>query len=268
MAMPRYAGSVGTTPSVSLADRPAAAHRRRMAHDADKMAAALAAVTEVKAGMLVGLGTGSTAAFAIAEIGRLHAQGLRIEAVATSLATERHAREAGIPIVPLEAVAVIDLAIDGADEVDPQLRAIKGAGGAMLREKIVAAAARRMVVIADGSKRVAQLGAVASLPVEVLPVARAYVAHALAACGGLPIVRGGDDTPVLTDQGNIILDCNFGLIDDPVFLARDLSAIPGVLGHGLFLHEVDALYVADGGVVDRIERPVVAATQKDRIRRN
>jgi ribose 5-phosphate isomerase A len=231
-----------------------------MAHDADKKAAARAAVAEVKDGMLVGLGTGSTAAFAIAEIGRRYTQGLRIEAVATSLATEALARAAGIPILPLEAVAVIDLAIDGADEVDPHLRAIKGAGGAMLREKIVAAAARRMIVIADGSKRVTRLGEAAALPVEVLPIARTYVAHVLAACGGLPIVRGGDDTPTLTDQDNIILDCNFGPIDDPALLAQRLSAIPGVMGHGLFLVEVDALYVAAAGVVDRIERPVVVAT--------
>jgi ribose 5-phosphate isomerase A len=247
---------------VSLADTIAAAHRRRMGHDADKKAAALAAVAEVKDGMLVGLGTGSTAAFAIAEIGRLCAQGLEIKAVATSLATEALAREAGIPIVPLESVAVIDLTIDGADEVDPQLRAIKGAGGAMLREKIVAAAARRMVVIADKSKQVAQLGE-APLPVEVLPIALGYVTHILKAVGGLPILRGGEDSPARTDQGNIILDCSFGPIDDPTLLAQRLSSIAGVMGHGLFLDEVDALYVANEGVVDRIERPVVAETQKD-----
>jgi ribose 5-phosphate isomerase A len=224
-----------------------------MNRDSDKHAAALAAVAEIRDGMLVGLGTGSTAAFAITEIGRLCAEGLQIEAVGTSLATEAHAREAGIPLRPLEEVAVIDLAIDGTDEFDPALRAIKGAGGAMLREKIVATAARRMIVIADGSKRVAQLGH-AALPVEVLPIARAYVAEVLAACGGLPILRGGEATPVLTDQGNIIFDCNFGLIDEPTLLAARLSAIPGVMGHGLFLDEVDTVYVADRGTVDRIER--------------
>jgi ribose 5-phosphate isomerase A len=219
-------------------------------------------------GLLVGLGTGSTAAFATAEIGRLCAQGLRIEAVATSLATEAAARAAGIPIVPLETVAMVDLAIDGADEVDPHLRAIKGAGGAMLREKIVAAAARRMIVIADRSKQVAQLGEAALLPVEVLPIAQAYVRQVLTAVGGLPSLRGGDETPTLTDQGNIILDCTFGPIDDPALLAARLSSIPGVMGHGLFVNEIDALYIADGGVVDRIERPVVAATQKDSMRGN
>jgi ribose 5-phosphate isomerase A len=238
-----------------------------MGHDADKKAAALAAVAEVKDGMLVGLGTGSTAAFAISEIGRLCAQGLQIEAVATSLATEALARAAGIPIVPLESIAVIDLAIDGADEVDPRLQAIKGAGGAMLREKIVAAAARRMVVIADGSKQVAQLGE-AALPVEILPIALGYVSHVLKAVGGLPTLRGGEDDPTRTDQGNIILDCRFGPIDDPKVLAQRLSSIPGVMGHGLFVDEVDALYVANDGAVDRIERPVADPTQKDRIARN
>jgi ribose 5-phosphate isomerase A len=224
-----------------------------MNRDSDKQAAALAAVAEVQDGMLVGLGTGSTAFFVISEIGRLCAEGLRIEAVGTSLATEAHAREVGITLRALETVAVIDLAIDGTDEFDPSLRAIKGAGGAMLREKIVAAAARRMVVIADGSKRVAQLGH-ALLPIEVLPLARAYVADVLAACGGLPTLRGGEASPTLTDQGNIIFDCNFGLIEDPTLLGARLSAIPGVMGHGLFLDEVDAVYVADQGVVERIER--------------
>lgn len=224
-----------------------------MDRDSDKQAAALAAVAEIRDGMLVGLGTGSTAAFAITQIGRLCAEGLRIEAVGTSLATEDHARALGITLRALESVAVIDLAIDGADEFDPSLRAIKGAGGAMLREKIVAAAARRMVVIADGSKRVAALGK-APLPIEVLPIARAYVADVLAACGGLPTLRGGDASPILTDQGNIIFDCNFGPIDDPTLLGQRLSAIPGVMGHGLFLDEIDAVYVADQGVVERIER--------------
>ncbi len=229
-----------------------------MSRDADKQAAALAAVAEVRDGMLVGLGTGSTAAFAITEIGRLCAEGLRIEAVATSLATEAHARTAGIPLLELGSVATIDLAIDGTDEVDPTLRAIKGAGGAMLREKIVAAAARRMVVIADGSKRVAELGA-AALPVEVLPVARAYVADVLAAVGGLPTLRGGESNPTLTDQGNIIFDCRFGPIEAPELLAARLSAIPGVMGHGLFLDEIDAVYLADGGMVERIERSAASS---------
>jgi len=227
-----------------------------VSQDDDKRAAALAAVAEVRDGMLLGLGTGSTAAHAIAAIGRRVAEGLRIEAVVTSLASEAQARTAGIPLRPLETVATVDLAIDGVDEIDSALRAIKGAGGAMLREKIVATAARRMIAIADGSKRVAQLGA-ARLPVEILPLARAFVADALTRLGGRPAIRGGEDAPVRTDQGNIILDCHFGPIGDPATLAACLSAIPGVLGHGLFLSEIDALYVAEGGLVERIERPAV-----------
>jgi ribose 5-phosphate isomerase A len=226
-----------------------------MNRDEDKKAAALAAVAEVEDGMLIGLGTGSTAAFAIAGIGRRCAAGLRIEAVVTSLLSERMARAAGIPLRPMDQVAALDLAIDGADEIDPELRAIKGAGGAMLREKIIAAATRRMIVIADGSKRVVRLGA-ALLPVEILPLAQAFVADRIAAIGGLPILRQAAEALYRTDQGNIILDCRFGPVDDPAALAAHLSAIPGVLGHGLFLDEIDALYVADRGVVDRIERPV------------
>lgn len=227
-----------------------------MSRDEDKRAAALAAVAEVTDGMLIGLGTGSTAAFAIAEIGRRCREGLKIEAVVTSLASEQQARGAGIRLRPLESVAVVDLAIDGVDEIDSGLRAIKGAGGAMLREKIVATAARRMVAIADGSKRVTRLGA-APLPIEILPVAEAYVASMIAALGARPARRGPSDAPYRTDQGNIVLDCHFGLIGDPAGLAARLSAIPGVLGHGLFVDEIDALYVADGGVVEGIARSTV-----------
>ena len=125
---------------------------------------------------------------------------------------------------------------------------------AMLREKVVAASARRMVVIADGSKRVDQLGA-APLPVEVLPFAHQFVAARLRALGAEPVLRKAETDPYLTDQGNLVLDCRFSGLPDPAGLARDLSAIPGVLGHGLFLDEVDAVYVAQDGRVDRIERP-------------
>lgn len=224
-----------------------------MSQDDDKRAAALAAVDEVRDGMLVGLGTGSTAAFAIAEIGRRVAAGLRIEAVATSTASERLARARGIAVLPFDGVAAIDLAIDGADEIDGALHAIKGAGGAMLREKVVAASARRMIVIADGGKRVARLGA-AAVPVEVLPFARGFVAARITALGGVPVLRGGP-APYRTDQDNLVLDCRFPAIPDPRALATALSAIPGLLGHGLFLDEVDAAYLAAAGQVERIERP-------------
>ena len=226
-----------------------------MSQDDDKRAAAIAAAAEVQDGMLVGLGTGSTAAHAIAELGRRCAEGLRIEATATSLASDAQARALGMTVRPFAEIARVDLCIDGADEIDPQLRAIKGAGGAMLREKVVAASAARMVVIADASKRVDQIGA-AAVPIEVLPFAHAYVARALEELGGRPGMRQAAGEPYRTDQGNLVLDTRFGAIDDPAELARALQAIPGMLGHGLFVDEVDALYLATDGRVERIERPV------------
>jgi ribose 5-phosphate isomerase A len=225
-----------------------------MSQDEDKRLAALAAAAEVQDGMLIGLGTGSTAAFLIDELARRSAEGLRIEAVATSLASERQARAGGLTVRPFDDVARVDLCIDGADEIDGACRAIKGAGAAMTREKIVAASATRMVVIADGSKTVAQLGT-APVPVEVLPFARAYVARVVGDLGGTPVLRVRDGRDRLTDQDNIILDTHFGLIADPEALARQLSLIPGVVGHGLFVDEIDAVYVADRSAVTRVERP-------------
>jgi len=222
--------------------------------DDDKRLAAEAAVAEIEAGMLVGLGTGSTAAHAIAAIARRVDEGLRITAVATSLASGRVAVQHRIPLRDFSDVSAVDLVIDGADEIDPQLRAIKGAGGAMLREKIVASAARRMVVIADASKRVSRLGA-ARLPVEVLPFARSFVSVEIARIGGEPALRMTGDRPYLTDQNNIVIDCTFAALDDPERLAAALSAIAGVLGHGLFLSEIHAAYIATDGRVERIERP-------------
>ena len=239
----------------------AAVQRRAMSksmENDDKRAAAVAAVAEVRGGMLVGLGTGSTAAFAIRALGGMVADGLTIRAVATSLASEALARSAGIDVVDLATVdfaagMMIDLTIDGADEIAPDCTAIKGAGGAMLREKIVAAASRRMVVVADGSKRVARLGA-APLPVEVLPFARRFAGAQLAERFARVTLRGGDADPYLTDNRNIVFDCHDILRGSWPDLATALSAIPGVVGHGLFLTEVDAAYIASGGIVTRVER--------------
>lgn len=216
--------------------------------DDDKRRAAEAALDEVRDGMLVGLGTGSTVAFLIDALAARMRDGLRIEAVATSVASTRVAEEHGIAVREFAGVSRVDLTIDGADEIDARLFAIKGAGAAMLREKVVAAASDRMVVIADASKRVAAVGA-AKLPVEVLPFARSFVAARLEAMGAAVDVREGG-----TDNGNLILDARFGTIADPRALAAAIDAVPGALGHGLFLDEVDAAYVADAGVVTRIER--------------
>ena len=222
--------------------------------DDDKRTAALAAVAEVESGMLVGLGTGSTAAHAIAALGERVRQGLAIRAVATSQASWRQAEALGIALLDFADVPTVDLTIDGADEIDDRLRAIKGAGGAMLREKVVAAASTRMVVIADGSKRVAQLGSGAPVPVEVLPFARTFVARRLAELGATACVRGAPEAPARTDGGNIILDARFPTIADAAGLADALATIPGALGHGLFLDEVDAAYIAENGNVTRLER--------------
>ncbi|TCP93795.1 ribose-5-phosphate isomerase [Sphingomonas sp. PP-CE-1A-559] len=217
--------------------------------DDDKKAAASAAVAEVQDGMLVGLGTGSTAALAIQALGDRVAQGLQICAVVTSEASGKLARELGIAILDFATIAQVDLTIDGADEIDSRCFAIKGAGGAMLREKIVAAASARMVVIADGSKRVDRIGA-AKLPVEVLPFAIAYVMRVLMDMGAAPMVRDN----YRTDQGNLVIDCHFADLEDPRATAATLAGIPGILGHGLFLDEVDAAYIATNGVVTRLER--------------
>ena len=221
--------------------------------DDDKRLAAEAAVAEIEAGMLIGLGSGSTAAFAIAAIGARVKAGLAIDAVATSIESARLATRHGIELLDFEDVASVDLVIDGTDEIDPQFRAIKGAGGAMLREKIVASAAKRMVVVADARKRVARLGTM-PVPVEVLPFARSFVAAELRRLGAEPVLRRAGADPYLTDQDNIVFDCAFAAIDTPDDLAAALSAIPGVLAHGLFLREVDAAYIATEGRVDRLER--------------
>ena len=222
--------------------------------DDDKKAAAVAAVQEVQTGMLVGLGTGSTAAFAIRALGERVAEGLAIRAVVTSDASGKLARDVGIEVLDFAAIDHVDLTIDGADEIDSRCFAIKGAGGAMLREKIVAASSARMVVIADGSKRVERIGA-AKLPVEVLPFAIAYVMRVLTDMGAAPTIRDN----YRTDQGNLVVDCHFRALEDPRATAATLSAIPGILGHGLFLDEVDAAYIATNGIVTRLERAGASA---------
>lgn len=222
--------------------------------DADKRIAAEAAVSEVRDGMMLGLGTGSTAAHAIRAIGRLLAEGLRIEAVATSRASAELAAELGVRVLDFAEVGRCDLCIDGADEVDGELRLVKGAGGAMLREKAVAASAGRMVVIADGSKRVERLGA-APVPVEVLPFALAFVRRTLEGRARVEPRGGG---AYRTDDGHPVLDCFFGELPDPPAAAAWLQAIPGVLGHGLFVSEASAAYLATDGVVTKLERATPA----------
>lgn len=217
--------------------------------EAEKALAARRAIDEVESGMMVGLGTGSTMAYAIRELGARVGQGLRVKAVATSSTSEALARSLGIELLPGPEVSRVDVAIDGADEIDPALNAIKGGGGALLREKIVAAAADRMIVIVDSSKPVDRLGRF-KLPLEVLPFASAWVTRAL---NGLcvdagPRIRGG--VPLLTDQGNYIFDAPFDTIADPMALAAALDQIPGILEHGLFVTEIDIVMIGRGNQVD------------------
>jgi ribose 5-phosphate isomerase A len=209
-----------------------------MTNDDAKRAAALRAVDLVRSGMVLGLGTGSTAAYAIDEIGRRLRDGtLRdLVGIPTSLASEARARGLGIPLTTLERHARVDVTIDGADEVDPERRLIKGAGGALLREKIVATASARLAIVIDPSKRVARLGSRYPVPVEVVEFGWTTHIDALRTLGGEPVLRMAGETPFRTDGGNVILDVRFGEgIEDAEGLEREIRMRPGVVETGLFL---------------------------------
>jgi ribose 5-phosphate isomerase A len=207
-----------------------------------KARAAARALTLVRSGMIVGLGTGSTAELFVRGLAARMREGLRVTGVPTSSAIEALARSLDIPVTERFDRA-IDLAVDGADEIDPNLNLIKGRGGAMVREKLVAQAARRFVVIADESKLVDALGK-APVPVEVLPFLHQRTLMVLEDLGARPILRGGSD-PVMTDNGNYVVDCKFGApLTSPPELAAALDAVPGVVGHGLFLGMATAAIVA------------------------
>lgn len=212
-----------------------------------KQQAAEAAVAEVESGMAVGLGTGSTAIFATRRIGELVRRGaLRdLVAFATSEDTRREAEALGIPMLGEELPRDLDLTIDGADEVDPQLNLIKGGGGAHLREKIVAQASARELIVVDETKLSPRLGTRHALPVEVLEFGWASQARYLESLGATTTVRVGSDSEWFrTDQGNLILDCAFGPIEDPSALADQLAGRAGIVEHGLFLGLTSAVIVA------------------------
>jgi len=211
--------------------------------DEFKQAAAEKALELVQDGMLIGLGSGSTARYFTEGVGRLVADGMKVRGVPTSRATAELAAELGIPIVT-ELVGQIDLSVDGADEVDPALNLIKGRGGALFREKLVAAASKRFVVVVDESKMVQDLGA-GVLPVEVLPFLWRSTAERLAALGVSLVVRGGEETPYITDNGNLILDVTVeGGIKRPAELGEHLKQVTGVVEHGLFVGMTDTVIVA------------------------
>lgn len=208
--------------------------------------AAECAVCYVENGMVVGLGTGTTAAFAIQRIGQLLRRGRLqdILGIPTSRAAEALAREQGIPLTTLDEHPSVDVTIDGADEVDPQLHLIKGGGGALLREKIVAWASRCEIIVVDEGKLVPRLGTGVPVPVEVVPFGWRVAQRALVSLGGQPSRRMVENAPVLTDEGNIILDCWFPGIEDPDALGRAIREIPGVVEHGLFVGLAHMVIVA------------------------
>ena len=217
--------------------------------DAEKAIAAAKAVEEVRDGMLVGLGTGSTAAYAVKCLSDRVRQGLKVTAVATSQATDTLARRLGVPLISFQGLSSIDLTIDGADEIDHRFRAIKGGGGALLREKVIAAASTRVIVIVDSSKLVPMLGKFA-LPVEVVPFATEFVRTRLAELGARVMHRTIAGTPALTDQSNHILDAALDEIPKPTEIAAAIAAIPGVVEHGLFLDEIDTIVIGRGDTVE------------------
>ncbi len=226
-----------------------------MDKEAGKRLAAEEAAKYVKNGMTLGLGTGSTAAYFVDIVGRLVSEGWSLRGVPTSEATRAHAQRLGVEIIEPDETTVIDLAVDGADEADPSRNLIKGGGAALLREKIIANAAKKFIVIADKSKRVATLGRF-PLPVEISPFSWALTVAAMRrtfnACGFSEAkleMRSRDGAPVKTDGGNLIIDCMLERIEDPAALEKALAAIPGVLESGLFCGMADmAIFGDEDGV--------------------
>ena len=225
-----------------------------MANDLEKEAAARASLQFVQDGQVVGLGTGSTAAYFIKLLGNEVQQGLRVRGIPTSDRSRELALSLGIPLITLDDCQEIDVTVDGADEVDPQLRLIKGGGGALLREKIVASATKQMIVVADASKQVQRLGKF-PLPVEVIKFAQALVAKRIAALGAeVQLRQNADGSPYVTDEDNHILDCRFGEMRDPDELARELSWMPGVVEHGLFIGMASLALFARGSEIVELRR--------------
>jgi len=213
--------------------------------EAQKRAAAEAAVALVKEGNIVGLGTGSTAKYAILKLGDMAEDGFEVRGVPTSMATANLAKEHGIPLTSLEEFPEIDITIDGADEVDPDLDMIKGMGGALFREKLVAAASKAVAIAVDASKLVKRLGSRVPVPVEVHPFGWKVSKAGLEALGGAPELRLAGGATYRTDNDNYILDTRFKSIRDPAALERDVNNVPGVLENGLFVGVATVVFMAD-----------------------
>lgn len=217
--------------------------------DREKEAAARASLRFIEEGQIVGIGTGSTAAYFIRLLGEEVRKGLQIRGIPTSVHSGKQAASLGIPLTTLDECPQIDVTVDGADEVDEQLRLIKGGGGALLREKIVASATKKLIIVADASKRVPILGKF-PLPVEVIKFAQLVVTKKIEALGAeVTVRRRADGKPYVTDENNHILDCRFGQIADADVLARNLSDMPGVVEHGLFINMASTVLVAHGSEI-------------------
>lgn len=209
----------------------------------DKKLAALEAVKYIKSDMVIGLGTGSTAYYAVEAIGEMVKSGLQIKAVPTSEQTKQLAQSLKIPLIDINLIDTIDITIDGADEFTQNLDLIKGGGGALLREKIVASVSKKNIIITDSSKRVNKLGKF-KLPIEVIPFASNYVIGQLKSSGSSGKIRMINDAAYVTDQGNYIVDADFGLIENPKDLAEKLDRITGIVEHGLFINLADIIIMA------------------------
>lgn len=223
--------------------------------DQEKFLAAEASIELIQSGMTVGLGTGSTAAHAVKLLGKRVNQGLKVQCVCTSISTETLAKQENIPIFSLSEISELDIAIDGADESDHNLQLIKGGGGALTREKVVASIAKTFIVICDSTKYVQTLGAF-PLPIEVVPFAYPVVQKRLLNLGAsfAHLRMTKSESEFITDQGNYILDCNFGAITNPKALANQLDSICGVVEHGLFVDMTSKLIIGQEGQVKVIDK--------------
>ena len=225
-----------------------------MSNEHEKELAGRAAAKLVHDGDVVGLGTGSTAYFAVVALGERVKAGLKMVGIPTSVATAELAKKVGVPLTTLDDHPAIDITIDGADEIDPHLNLIKGGGGALLREKIIASASKKMVVISDSSKLVPVLGKF-PLPVEIIAFARPVVENKIKSLGATVKLRTRPDgATYLTDNGNPILDCTFGKIADPAALARIFSDTPGIVEHGLFIGLASMALIGRGRSVEEIRQ--------------
>ena len=217
--------------------------------------AAQAALEQIPDGCLLGLGSGSTAEIFVELLAVRVREGLRVRCCATSERTARLAQNLGIEVLPLDSFTMLDICVDGADEIDPQLNLIKGGGACHLREKVVASYSSQLLIIADESKLVKQLGAF-RIPLEVIPFSLPLVFREVRGMDGNLSCeqRVQEDTPVLTDEGNLVLDADFGLLDDPAALAVQLSLVPGIVEHGLFVNMARLAFVGCQAGVRTIQR--------------